>query len=362
MLFARAVQDKCPCVRSFSKSAHFRFSGGAFCFLTKGFLRMKIIDFTKELIPAARRLVMENYAEERMAVTTLPEKVYLPPFDELAENGFGAAAVNADKLLGFLGAYGPWEPVFCTQNVRGVFSPLHAHAAVRENRVKIYQRMYQAAADKWVKAGAASHAVTLYAHDTAANEAFFTYGFGMRCIDLIRPVDGPELPASEKCVCCELPADRQSVLRAMRMGLSDHLAQSPCFMKDTPEDTASWIAKREKQPPRTFAAEIDGRIAAYLEMKNEGENFVTYSPDMMNICGAFCLPEYRGSGVMQSLLGYALSVLRMEGCRRLGVDCESFNPTALNFWTKHFEIYTRSVVRRIDENAVLKSESMQECK
>lgn len=313
---------------------------------------MKIIDFTKELIPAARRLAMDNYAEEREAVPALPENAELPPLDELAENGFGAAAVDGGALLGFLGAYGPWEPVFCTRNVRGVFSPMHAHGAVKENRAEIYQRMYQAAAEKWVRAGAASHAITLYAHDAATNEAFYTYGFGMRCMDLIRPVDDAVFPAVEGCICCELPAGRQTELRAMRYGLSDHLAQSPSFMVDSPEDTADWIGKREKYPPRTFVAEVDGAIAAYLEMKPEGENFAAYSPDMLNICGAYCLPEYRGRGVMQALLGYALSVLRAEGFRRLGVDCESFNPTALRFWRKHFTVYTHSVVRRIDENAV----------
>ncbi len=314
---------------------------------------MKIIDFTKELIPAAYRLAMDNYAEERKAVPALPENAMLPPFGELTENGLGVAAVDGGTLVGFIGAYGPWEPVFCTQNVRGVFSPLHAHAAVKEKRVKIYRRMYQAAAEKWVKAGASSHAITLYAHDTAANEAFYTYGFGMRCIDLIRPVDGIAYQGTKNCAFGELPADRQSELRVMRRSLSEHLAHSPCFMKDSAEDTANWIAGREQDPPRTFVAETGGNPVAYLEMKPEGENFATYTPGMLNICGAYCLPEYRGSGVMRSLLGYALSVLCAESVERLGVDCESFNPTALNFWTKYFEVYTHSVVRRIDENAVV---------
>lgn len=34
------------------------------------------------------------------------------------------------------------------------------------------------------------------------------------------------------------------------------------------------------------------------------------------------------------------------------MDCETFNPTALGFWSKHFTPYTRNVVRRIDENAL----------
>ncbi len=38
-----------------------------------------------------------------------------------------------------------------------------------------------------------------------------------------------------------------------------------------------------------------------------------------------------------------------EGFLRMGVDFESFNPTAYGFWLKHFTAYTYSVVRRVDE-------------
>ena len=85
-----------------------------------------------------------------------------------------------------------------------------------------------------------------------------------------------------------------------------------------------------------------------MEVMDEGENFVTEISGMKNICGAFCLPEYRGKGISQSLLDFIISKLREEGYTRLGVDFESFNPTATGFWLKHFTAYTSSVVRRID--------------
>jgi len=313
---------------------------------------MKIVDFTKEFLPEAYRLAMENYEEERERVFSLSEKIFIPPLDELAENGLSVAAVEDDALLGFLGAFGPWQPVFCTQNVRGVFSPLHAHGAVKENRVRIYRRMYQAAAEKWVRAGAASHAISLYAHDAAAQEAFYIYGFGVRCMELMRSAGKPICVGESEFIFTELEKQRHAELRGLRCGLGNHLAQSPCFMQDTPEDTEKWIRRKEENPPRVFAAMKDGTPAAYIEFTDEGESFAAYAPHTANICGAYCLPEYRGKGVMKNLLGYAQSVLHAEGAERIGVDCESFNPTALGFWTKYFDEYSRSVVRRIDENAV----------
>lgn len=260
--------------------------------------------------------------------------------------------VEGEELLGFLGAYGPFEPVFCTRDVCGVFSPIHAHGARQENRALIYQRMYQAAAEKWVKAGAASHAISLYAHDVCAKEALFTYGFGIRCMDLIRDLSDAEGQNGTTCEYFELPSCQQQELRPLRRALSDHLAQSPNFMRQTEADVQAWITRRENDPPRTFTAVRDGKIIAYIEVTEQGENFAVNGPETRNICGAYCLPEYRGKNVAQGLLRHVVKTLATEGYSRLGVDCESFNPTALHFWSKHFTVYTNSVVRRIDENAI----------
>ena len=309
---------------------------------------MQIIDFTKELIPQAERLIRLNHLEERKHVPALPEEAAIPPLAVLAENGLGAAAVEDGRLLGFLSAYGPWKPVFCTPDTSGVFSPLHAHAVEKEQRVKIWRRLYQAAAEKWVKAGAASHAITLYAHDAEAREALYMYGFGVRCMDLIRPMS--PIGASGGWACRELPPSCQPQLTPLRRELADHLSQSPCFMLDEPQRLEMWLKKKESAQTRVFAAEKNGRIIAYIEADAEGENYLSCTPGMMNICGAYCVPEFRGTGAAQAVLERMISVFALEGYCRLGVDCESFNPTALGFWGKYFDAYTHSVVRRVDEN------------
>ena len=71
-----------------------------------------------------------------------------------------------------------------------------------------------------------------------------------------------------------------------------------------------------------------------------------------HIRGAYCLPEHRGKGLYQNLLNFTISVLKREGYTKLGVDFESFNPTARGFWLKYFTAYTNSVVRRIDERII----------
>ena len=73
---------------------------------------------------------------------------------------------------------------------------------------------------------------------------------------------------------------------------------------------------------------------------------------MMNISGAFVKKEYRGQKVADGLVSYIQEILRGENYEYLGVDCETLNPTALRFWTKHFKPYTYSYARRIDERVL----------
>ncbi|MBE5761389.1 MAG: GNAT family N-acetyltransferase [Clostridiales bacterium] len=314
---------------------------------------MKIIELTKEYIPRAEKLMMENYFEERSKVPALPESPDFPKLDGLISKGIAVAAVEGDKLLGYLGAFGPHAPVFCTKDTAGFFSPIHAHAAQKENRARIYQRMYEAASEKWVRSGALSHTISLYTHDSVAKEAFFTYGFGMRCMDLIRENEKIEGDIPQGINVFELDRNRQSDIRCLREALAHHLGKSPCFMVHTKAMNENWISKREADKPRIFAAADGTKIIAYIELSKDGENFSTEGDDMLNISGAFCLEEYRGQNIAKGILSFMSDSVREEGITKLGVDCESFNPTALHFWQKYFTPYTLSLVRRIDELALI---------
>ncbi|MDU6264160.1 MAG: GNAT family N-acetyltransferase [Anaerocolumna aminovalerica] len=310
---------------------------------------MIITDFTQEHIEEALKIAKANYEEERRFVPILPTVDVLPDLEEFAENGLGVSAFEGNKMVGFLCCYKPWNNAFTTY-ARGTFSPIHAHGAINENREKIYKRMYQSAAEKWVKAGISSHSIGLYAHDPQGINAFFTYGFGLRCVDAIRPMEEIQEKPCSDFTYSQLKKADESEVTTLRRELSAHLAESPCFMKTTTQNFD--LTDANDQNSRIFIARHNNSIIAFWEVTDSGENFATSTPDMQNICGAYCLPEYRGSGVSQGLLNFMITTLRNDGYTRLGVDFESFNPTAYGFWLKHFTAYTQGVVRRIDEKAL----------
>lgn len=312
---------------------------------------MKIINFDKYHIERAKLIAVANYNEEREHVQSLPSIGGLPDLEYFASNELGVAAFDEDRLIGFLCCYDPWDNAFGS-NSSGTFSPIHAHGAVKENRRLIYQKMYQATAEKWVKRNISYHAIGHYAHDEESINAFFTYGFGLRCMDAIRPMISFECPSCDGIYFEELAKTDVMRIRNLRQLQSEHMGNSPCFMHSSFEEFEVWLALAEERNSRLFVAKDSEKLIAFIEVTNDGENFVTEVDDMCNICGAFCLHEYRGKSIYQNLLNFTITKLKEEGYKLLGVDFESFNPTAYGFWLKYFTAYTNSVVRRIDECAL----------
>ena len=309
---------------------------------------MKIVKLEKEHLIEAERLALENYQEECSKVSALPQVTKLPELVYFAQNDFGVAAFDGDTMVGFLGCYNPWDGAF-DSNVKGTFTPVHAHGCVKENRAGIYERMYQQMARMLVEQGILYHGIALYAHDKEAISAYFHNGFGHRCSDAIRTMEPiPEVTRPIGIAFEELPSGEAGQVRALRRRLSNHMGESSCFMYTSEEEFEEWVRKRENNGSRIFVAKEKEMPIAFLEICEEAETFVAELPMVKNICGAFCLPEYRGRQIYQNLINYTVGVLREEGYLYLGVDYESFNPTAQHFWTKYFEPYTCSVVRRIE--------------
>ncbi|WP_126720603.1 GNAT family N-acetyltransferase [Lucifera butyrica] len=267
---------------------------------------------------------------------------------KMVDHNLGIVATEERQLVGFLTCYEPWNNHFGT--AMGTFSPIHAHGAIKNNRKRIYSQMYQQAAKKWVKAGVLSHTIALYAHDTEVVNTFFGNGFGLRCIDAIRAAASVTCDEFPDYFFGELPIEEIAQIVPLKNLLIEHLQSAPIFMPCFfSYDVADVKQENERRQSRYFIAKDNNKTIAFIEIMQSGENFVCDSPEMINICGAYMLPEYRGSGIYTKLLAVLQEKVRAEGYTLCGVDFESLNPTANGFWLKYFTAYTYSVVRRIDE-------------
>jgi GNAT superfamily N-acetyltransferase len=271
-----------------------------------------------------------------------------------AHNNLGAAAFDGDRMLGFLCVWDPWDNAWDMQGLRHLFSPMHGNGTVPENRAKIYARLYQAAGEKWARAGAASHGICLYAHDTVGQEQFFRYGFGARTVDAIRGMDEIKAPPCEGYTFCEpAPEEVIEILPLENLHMAGYI-DSPFFMVRQQDSETGFWEEYQKVRPVYFLARYNGTAIAYIKAELDGETFIQNTSGYLHVKGLYCLPEHRGKGVPQTLLNCLTQKLKSQGYVRLGVDFESFNPSGSGFWHKYFTAYTYGVVRRIDESAILK--------
>lgn len=313
---------------------------------------MQIVDFSVEHIEAAVRIAKHNYEAERERVPALPPVESWPDMSGYAQNGLGVAAFDGDTILGFLCCWNPFDNAFGISGLRGVFSPMGANGTTFENRAKIYARLYQAAGEKWARAGAASHAVCLYAHDTVGQEQFYRYGFGMRSIDAIRETKEDSITPCSDYTFCELSPENILDILPLDNYLDKGFIDSPFFMYREQIDAAAFLQRHEHFQSIYFVARHQDKAMAFIRAELDGETFIRDTPGYLHVKGAYCLPEHRGKGLHQTLLNLLIRKLKAQGYTRLGVDFESFNPSGSGFWLKHFAAYTHGVVRRIDESAI----------
>ncbi len=310
---------------------------------------MIIRDFEPKHTEEAAEIALGAYHGERVFAQELPEISSIPVLRQLSGNGLGVAAFEGGKMVGFLCSVEPFENAFRSTDARGVFSPMGANSAVTENHGKIYAALYQAAATKWVRAGAVSHAICLYEHDEEAKQQLFRYGFGMRCADAIRPMETIDCAACGGYEFAELPREEYASVYPLHLALNEHYCSSPFFMNRKPDTREAFLDFSKRNGVRCFAAKAGGSLCAYMEVSDQGETFAASGSSYRHITGAYCMPEHRGRGVYRDLLNYVVNTLKAEGYTRLGVDFESINPSGSGFWLKYFHAYTSSVVRRIDE-------------
>jgi len=315
---------------------------------------MQIVDLTAAHVEQAVQIAKQNYETERGFVPALPPVDQWPDMKPLAENNLGVAALDGRDVIGFLCSYGIWDNAWDISGLRHIYSPMGANGTIPENREKIYARLYQAAGEKWARVGAASHGICLYAHDTESQAQFFRYGFGMRTIDAIRPMDNIEAPLCEGYDFSELAPDDVLGISPLENMLKDGFAESPTFMYKAPGDENEFMTNYRNCKSIYSVAKYNGKIVAFIRAEHDGQTFIQDIKGYIHINAAFCLPEHRGKCISKKLLNLLVQKLKKQGYNYLGVDYESINPSGYGFWLKDFNVYTYGVVRRIDERILKK--------
>jgi GNAT superfamily N-acetyltransferase len=306
---------------------------------------------SKQHIEDAAKIIALNYRQELRFVPSLPNRDFYNYFydsiNEMTNCQFGVAAIQNNKLIGFLSGL----PINAFKGLnRGIYCDIYAHGAAGDKK-DVYQRLYEHISEIWVRNGCLTHAISIFAHEKETVETWFHLGFGNRCVDAMRPltdVTGVKSSPYEIRIATENDAERLLDIDREHHHYNSH---APLFMPVfdittiddvrgslTLKDHFSWIALDNEKP------------VAKMNIRKGGEYpFIAEDEKTINVCGAYALPEVRGTGVSANLLKEIVQWAKAKGYERLGVDYESFNRLGSRFWEKHFTSFAYCMFRKMDE-------------
>jgi len=302
-------------------------------------------------VDEALNLVMSAYKEERNTISFLPKgEEYLQLLKERMENlftkGTGFVAIDNYQLKGFICGFKQAEMF---GSCKGIYIPLYGHGTDVENSRKIYEGLYQYAAENWVKEEYLTHAITVFSDIKETIDTWFWMGFGLRCIDAIRKVNPIEVINSSITIH---KAEMQDIAGLAEIHGKHNLyyRQSPIFMprheRDPVEDLTNWLREDNHHMWIVYKG---SEPLGYMGIEPVAETFISEHKDIMNITSGYVVENSRQSSVGSTILDSVQKWLLENDYSLCGVDFESINTIGSNFWTKYFTPYTYSLVRRIDE-------------
>ena len=297
-----------------------------------------------QALEQAARLAASRHEELRKAIPFLPPRQsshFLPKIAWMAQEGRLLCLKQDGKMRAFLGG-------FLLENYRnvgrGAYSPDWCHASnLGPGTFDAYRALYRELAPRWKAEGAHCHAIGVYASEIEVMEALSMTGFGRVMMDAARPVsdllaDLEARPRMPHHVRRAMPSDAPA-LAELNAALAAHIGASPILMPDPHGlDETRWQAWLEEPHTVAFLSTEGGVATGYMKAQAP-EIDVTdavHGPGTLAINGAFVAPSHRGLGLGRALLLALVRQADHSGKELVSVDCETTNPEAVAFWTRHF--------------------------
>lgn len=310
-------------------------------------------------VKEAVTLALMEYEKECGACSQLIKQDYHLQLNNVIQELFSGAysyvALEDDKVIGFLGFFGPIEGSH--GNCKGAFCPLGGSGFLSNDRSKLASKLLGFGMQSMIRDGITTFALSRYAHDEEVSNGLILNGFGIRCSDAIMDLNNPKdlslfdmIEEESQITYMELEKQEFTKLNELHNELILHLCHAPILFPTSIECLDHF---EESLNNRVFVAKEKEEIIGFIEVtREEGETFLTLDESMYNICGACVRQQYRDGAIAKNILSLLVQTLKEEGITTLGVDCETLNPTALRFWGKYFDAYTYSYERRIDERVI----------
>lgn len=308
-------------------------------------MKIELLPFTSEMIPAAGRLLAHRHACNRERLPLLPErfeqadvaaKAVEALWQEKYTNGF--AAFRDGKMIAYLigkTSPDPWG--------RAGYVYLPGYAVAEEERPAIIQDLYALLGDHWVKRGCFNHYLYISAVNTRVIETLFDVGFGKERVDALldfRTLEIPEVEEPTGVIIRKAGTGDNAHLGSLSNIISRALAKAPHWHPTVPEDWdelhEGWSElPDEKDWTIWMALEADEAVGTVgFHKEEEADTKMLASPNTVYLSVAATKPQARGRGISTVLTWYGLQQARQEGYEICYSNWISPNLLASRFWPR----------------------------
>jgi len=308
--------------------------------------------FRDKHVGEAAELFTINYRLLRTTIPCLPTTHESPDaaasmLSKALDTVPGAAAIRDGELVGFMFAF-----VIDLHGMRTAYVPDWAHAARVENSARLNQQLYTYLSEHWLRNGCYRHAITLFADDEQALDAYVRLGFGMLAIDTVRGLEPTREAAGDEVKIRRATTEDAELSCALAEELDRYLASPPTFLayaaRDTVGRTREWLSNPDNLQVLAY---LGGETVGYMQFEPQGHGTAHIVSDEKSFActGTYVKEGLRQHGIGAALLSHCAEWARQHGYLRLSVDCESANIAGSSFWLKHFTPVCYSMMRTVDE-------------
>jgi GNAT superfamily N-acetyltransferase len=316
----------------------------------------EILPFAVEHLDAAAALLARRHTQQLAREPRLPSKYASPAetrplLEALLPRSSGVVAIEGGKAIGYLLGHADLD-----WGGRARLMPLEGHAVNSADAVDVYREMYAAASPAWNDAGFFQHTINVPAGDEAAEEAFFSLGFGQMLAFGLRDVT--PLTGVSSAVRIERAGPEQiEDVRRLMIGLGEYNALPPLYRPFVPQTDTEWarkpaVLKQMADENCSYWLAYDGdRVVGIMIFTppDPTERMVT-PEDGVYLWIAYVEPDARVGGAGKALVDNGLAWARSRGYKHCTVGWFTTNMFGARFWPgRGYTPVMHRLERRLDE-------------
>lgn len=315
---------------------------------------------TLDMVPLLMGIQKKLYENQKTQTTGLPdfedqEAHMEASLQGLIERFDGFAFFKDDQLVSYMTGYAEVECMKGSQ--KGAYTPEYAHGLVSSEFLYTYNELMKSLWGVWGPLGIQNHGLSYLKSQDDVRDFCFDMSYGKIVEDAVIDLREWSYEAPEQSNLSIRLAEKKDLeqLWQWEFALTQSLKTSPIFRyaeNPTLEEVAPFYksAFLGKESVTLVAERGDELLGAVRGKIGETTNseWVCHEKNIA-IDFLWTEPEQRGLGIASKLLESFFKEAKSKRLWSCSVDYESHNTPAKIFWRNRLNVYSESVLRKIDD-------------